>query len=104
MLKRKRGGDFKKSRMRVPIGDEIANRRQATGDRILGNHFAIRTNTFAKGDKVRGCEQTGAISLCAQDRIDHGTNRAFAIRPGDVDNFPKSGAFQAVGDLEIALP
>src|SRR6266516_3721747 len=58
----------------------------------------------SKRDEVRGCEQTGAMSVCAQDRIDHGTNRAFAIRPGDVDNFPRSGGFQAVGDLEIALP
>ena len=52
----KRGNDFKKRRMRVPIGNETANCRQAICDRVLRNHFAIDGNTFAKRDEVRGCE------------------------------------------------
>src|SRR6266496_2708058 len=55
-------------------------------DRIFRNHLAIRTNTFAKRDKVRGREQAGAISLCPADRINHGANRAFAVRSRDVND------------------
>src|SRR5207248_9353469 len=36
--------------------------------------------------KVRGGEKTGVMASGATDRICHGTNRAFPIRAGDVDN------------------
>ena len=72
--------------MRIPIADEIANCRQAIGNRVLGNHFAIHTNAFSKSDEVRGREQAAAISLYAQDRIDHRANGAFAIGTGDVND------------------
>jgi len=72
--------------MRIPIGDQIANRGQSIGNCVLGNHFAINTNPFAESDEVRGCEEAGPISLRATDRIDHGANGAFTVCAGDVDH------------------
>ena len=90
MFQRERGRDFEKRRMRIPIRDQIANRGQTVGNRVLGNHFAVHANAFAKRDEVRGGEETGAISLRATDRIDHGADRAFAVCAGDVNDFPGS--------------
>ena len=91
--------------MRIPIRDQIANRRQAVGNRILGNHFAVHTNALAKRDKVRGSEETGAISLRATDRIDHGANGAFAVCAGDMDDFAKKLRLQgAASDAKALLP
>src|SRR5215831_3783225 len=73
--------------MRVPIGDEIPNSSKPACERILRNHFPIYSNPFAKRDEVRGYEQARAIAMCAADGIDHGANRAFAVRAGDVDDF-----------------
>jgi hypothetical protein len=72
--------------MRIPTGDQIANRDQTVGNRVLGNHFAIHTNPFAERDEVRGREEAGAMSLRATDRIDHGANGAFAVCSGHVND------------------
>src|SRR5205807_2051603 len=56
------------------------------------NHLAIHADAFAKRDKVRGREQAGAISLCPADRIDHGANRAFAVRSRDVNDLECTSA------------
>src|SRR5437762_2627191 len=78
--------------MRIPIGDQVANRGQAVGNRFLGNHFAIYTDPFAKRDEVRGGEEAGAIAPRATDRIDHGANGAFAVCACDVDDSKCRGA------------
>ena len=72
--------------MRIPIGDQIANRSQAVGNRVRGNHFAIYANPLSERDQVRGCEEAGAMSLRATDRIDHGANGAFAVCSGHVND------------------
>jgi hypothetical protein len=97
-LEGKRRGDFKKRRMCVPISDEIANCCQAVGNGFLGNHFAVQANAFTKRDKVRGCEQTRSISLCAQNRIDHGANGPFTIRAGDMDDAARTKIDVQLGD------
>src|SRR6266498_5108437 len=61
-------------------------------DRVFRNHFSVNPNAFAKRDEVRGCEQAGTISLCVANRIDHGANRAFAIRSRDVNDLECRGA------------
>ena len=61
------GGDFKKCRMRFPIGDEVADRGQSVSNSRFGNHFAIYSNAFAKGNEVRGREEPGPTTLCAQN-------------------------------------
>ncbi len=105
MFHRERGGDFKKCRMRIPIGDEIANRVQTISNGVLGNHFAVHANAFAERDEVRRREKAGAMSLRAADRIDHGANGAFAVCAGYVDDFPRKGDLQiAHGGLEAAAP
>src|SRR5436305_5914698 len=86
MFERKRSCDFKKCRMRIPIANEIANRRQAFGNRFLRDHFAVHADTFTKRDEVRGCEQAGAIFSCPEDRIDHRANRTFAVRSSNVND------------------
>src|SRR6476646_3822891 len=73
--------------MRVPIGDQSTNRGQTICNRVLGNHFAVDANPFAKRDEVRGGEEAGAISLRATNRIDHRANGSFAVRAGDMDDF-----------------
>src|SRR5207249_9206119 len=92
------GCDFKKCRVGIPISNEIAKYHQAIGNCVLGNHFAIDTNTFAKRDEVRRSEKTGAISVCAQNRINHGTNGAFAIRPSDVNHSASPKIDMQLGD------
>jgi len=72
--------------MRIPTGDQIANRGQTVGNRVLGNHFAIYANPLSKSYQVRGCEEAGAMSLRATDRIDHGANGAFAVCSGHVND------------------
>src|SRR5439155_26287950 len=69
MFHRERGGDFKKCRMRIPIGDKIPNRVQTISNGVLGSHFAVHTNAFAKRDEVRRREKAGATSLRAADRV-----------------------------------
>src|SRR4030095_15920425 len=59
------------------------------GDRVFRNHIAVHTNAFAKRNEVRGRKQTGAISLCTADRIDHGANGAFAVCARDVNDLAK---------------
>src|SRR5438552_13945691 len=86
VFQRKRSRDFEKCRMRIPVRDEISNSPEAACGRIFRNHFAIDTNAFAEGDKVRGDEETRAITLRAADGIDHRANGAFAVRPGDMDD------------------
>src|SRR5436309_5825379 len=76
--------------MRIPIGDQIANRGQSIGNCVLRNHFAVNANPFTERDEVRGCEEAGAISLRATDRIDHGANGAFTVCAGDV-NYARRG-------------
>src|SRR5438874_7254127 len=78
--------------MRIPTGGQIANRAQAVGNRVLGNHFAVYSNPLSKRDEVRGSEEAGAISPRATDRIDHGANGAFAVGAGDVDDSKCRGA------------
>ncbi len=73
--------------MRVPIRDEIPYHCQAVGNCVLGNHFTIHSNPFAKRDEVRGYEQAGAIPLRATDGIDHGADGALAVCARDVDDF-----------------
>src|SRR5438445_13623991 len=72
--------------MRLPTGDQIANRGQTVGNRVFGNHFATYANPLSKSYQVRGDEQASAISLRATDRIDHGANGAFAICSCDVND------------------
>jgi hypothetical protein len=86
MFESERGRNFKKCRVRIPISDEIANCGQAIRDCVFGNHFAVYANAFAKGHEVRRREQTGAITLCPQDRIDHCANGTFAIGPSHMDD------------------
>src|SRR5207302_4799313 len=71
---------------RIPGRNQIANFSQPACDFVCSDHFAIDPNTFVKVDKVRGGEKTGMMASGATDRICHGTNRAFSIRAGDVDN------------------
>src|SRR6266404_1520955 len=78
--------------MRIPSGDQITNGGQTICNRVLGNHFAIYTNAFAKRDEVRGGEQAGAMSVGATDRIHHGANGALAVCAGDVNDFECRGA------------
>ena len=91
--------------MRIPIRDQIANRGQTVGSRLLGNHFAVCANALPKRDEVRGRKKPGAISSHATNRIDHSANGAFAVCSCDVDNFPRKGDLQiAHGGLEAAAP
>src|SRR5437867_991500 len=104
-FQRKRGRDFEKRRMRIPIGDQVTNRGQSVGSRLLGNHFAIEANPLPERDEVRGCKKPDAISSHATDRIDHCANGAFAVCAGDVDDLPRKGNLQiAHGGLEAAAP
>src|SRR5207237_6353849 len=74
-------------------------------DRIFRNHVAVYPNAFAKRDQVRRREQSGAISLCATNRIDHGTNGALTIGSSDVNDLARNGGFGvAEADLKIAPP
>src|SRR5207249_10421948 len=77
--------------MRIPTGGQIANRAQAVGNRVLGNHFAVYSNPLSKRDEVRGSEEAGAIPLRATDGIDHGTDGAFASGACDVDDLACRG-------------
>ena len=73
-FQRKRGRDFEKRRMRIPIRDQVTNRGQSVGSRLLGNHFAIEANPLPERDEVRGCKKPDAISSRATNRIDHCAN------------------------------
>src|SRR5438128_1921192 len=86
MFHRERGREFEKCGMRLPTGDQIANRGQAVSNDVLGNHFASYTNALPERHEVRGDEQASAISLRATDRIDHGANGAFAVCSGHVND------------------
>ena len=86
MLQGERGCDFEKRRMRVPARDQRANSGQSRGRLVFRNHFAVYADAFAEGNEVRGGEEAGAMTLRARDRIDHGADRAFAIRPRDVND------------------
>src|SRR5215468_6104392 len=72
--------------MRLPIRGETPYHRQTVGRCALGNHLAIYANPFAKRDEVRGYKKAGAIAFGATDGIDDGTNGAFAVRAGDVND------------------
>src|SRR5437868_8022127 len=86
MSQGKRSRNFKKCRMRIPGRNQIANLSQPTSDLFFGDHFAIDLDTLAKADKVRGGEKAGEMASGTTDRLCHGTNRAFPVRTGDVDD------------------
>src|SRR5438309_7949653 len=86
MFHRERGRDFEKCGMRLPTGDQIANRGQAVSNDVLGNHFASYANPLSKSYQVRGCEEAGAISLRVTDRIDHRANGALTVCACDVND------------------
>jgi hypothetical protein len=86
MFQRKRGRNFKERWMRLPIGDELANIRQASRDFNFRNHFAVYADALAERDQVRGGEESGPIVLGTADRIDHRADGAFAIGTGDVND------------------
>jgi len=91
--------------MWIPIDSQIANRTQAVGNCVLGNHFAVDANALAKRDEVRGCERDRS-DIVARDRSNRScTYGAFAICAGDVDHFAKKGDLQiAHGGLAAAAP
>jgi hypothetical protein len=51
----------------------------------FGNELAIDLNAFAKGNEMRGGEETDAQAGCAINALEHGTSGAFAVGAGDVD-------------------
>ena len=67
MIERECGGNFEKSRMRIPSRDQLTNFRQATHDLVFGNHLAIDLNAFAKADEMGRSEKRGAIARGAAD-------------------------------------
>jgi hypothetical protein len=86
MIERQRRRNFKKCRVRIPIGDLLADRMQAIRHFLFFNHFPVHADALAIAHQVRGGKQPGAIPLGAADRINHGADRAFSIRPGDVND------------------
>ncbi len=81
-----RGSDFEKRRIGIPIRDSVANFCEPAGHAFFRNHLAVHANAFAKRDKVRGGEETGAVTLCATDGIDHRADRAFAVRASNMND------------------
>src|SRR6266705_3509423 len=94
MFQRKRGCDFKKGWMRLPICDQLANARQSRRDFIFRNHFTVHTDSLAESDEVRRDEEAGAIFPCPTDRIDHGADRPLAVCSRDVDDAWFSRSFR----------
>ena len=86
MLQRERGCDFEECRVRIPVSYDLANVGQAICSGFFRNHFTVHTNSLAKGDEVRGGEQTTAIPLRSADRIDHCADRSLAVCAGHVDD------------------
>src|SRR5438445_6384484 len=80
--------------MRIPIGDQIANTREAGADRSFRHHFAIHAHSFPKGNGVSGGEESGAITLRAADRIDHRADGAFAVCARDMDHTQGRASFR----------
>ena len=86
VLERERCCYFKKRWVGIPIPDEIPDDVEIGGDVIFGNHVVVDTNAFAKRDQVRGSEQPGAITVRAQDRLNHRADRSFSVRAGNMNN------------------
>src|SRR4051812_41310529 len=82
----KRGGYLEEGGVRIPRLGDLADSRYASGDFIVADHLAVHLDAFAVGDEVRGGEEAAAVTSCAQDRVDHRADGAFAVRARDVDD------------------
>ena len=68
--------------MKLPGADLFAQLRHSCGDCWWRDHVVIDTDSLAKGDKVRGDEEAGAMSGRSRDGINHGADGAFAVCAG----------------------
>src|SRR5437763_16402738 len=98
MLQRQCRRDLKKRRMWIPIANAITNFSETTRDFVFGNLLAVHTNAFAKADKVRGGEQSGAVTCRARDRFDHCADAALSIGARDVDDLAGKGFRRGAGN------
>ena len=57
------------------------------GKLVVGDHFAVDLHPFIEAGDKRRCVKSGAVARRAKNRVEHRGGGAFAVRPGDVDEF-----------------